>query len=362
MIRLSKPIIGKEEKKAVAEVLESGMLVQGKKVEQLENEFSRIIGTRHAVATSNGTTALYLALLAAGIGEGDEVITTPFSFIATTNAILFAKAKPVFVDIDMATFNIDADKIEEKITKKTKAILPVHLYGLPCNMEKIMKIAKKNNLLVIEDACQAHGAEFFGRKAGSFGIGCFSLYATKNIMAGEGGILTTDSDKIDENARMLRNHGSKKRYYHELIGFNFRLTDINAAIGLAQLNKLEEFTSKRIENAEVLSSLINHKGIVTPIVPKGHKHVFHQYTIRVTTEYPLTRDELISHLNKNGIDSAVFYPLPIYKQQAYKGMFDNVKLKNVEQVCEEVISLPVHPMLQKAELKQIADAINNPKK
>jgi perosamine synthetase len=253
MIPISKPIIGDAEKKAVLEVLESGMLAQGPRVARLEENFAAMCGVKHAVATTSGTTALHVALLANGIQPGDEVITTPFTFIASVNSILFTGAKPVLVDIDPETFNIDVNKIEAAITPKTKAIMPVHLYGYVCDMVSIMAIAEKYHLAVIEDACQAVGAMFQDKKAGSFGTGVFSLYATKNIMSGEGGIITTNHDDIAEQCRMIRNHGMKRRYYHDMLGYNFRMSDLHAAIGLAQLERLDEFTKKRSVNADYLN-------------------------------------------------------------------------------------------------------------
>ena len=233
MISIAKPVIGEEEKKAVLEVLDSGILAQGPRVAAFEKAFAEACGVKHAVATTSGTTALYLALLANGIGAGDEVITSPFTFIASANSVLYVGAKPVFVDIDPRTFNMDASQIEAVITPKTKAILPIDLYGLCADMGAIMDIAKKHNLLVIEDACQAHTAKFNGKCAGSFGTGAFSLYPTKNMTSAEGGMLTTDDDAVAEEARVLRNHGMRRRYYHDELGYNLRMTDVHAAIGLA---------------------------------------------------------------------------------------------------------------------------------
>ncbi len=237
-VNIAQPQIGKEEIKAVTEVLKSGMLAQGPKVAEFEEKFAKFIGVKCAIATTSGTTALHVALLSAGIGPGDEVITTPLTFIATANAILYTGARPVFVDIDEATYNINPDLIEKVITEKTKAIMPVHLYGQSANMTKIMAVARKHKLTVIEDACQAHGARWKEKKVGSFGIGAFSFYPTKNMTTGEGGMITTDSKEIYEKACLIRAHGSKVKYYHDILGYNFRLTDIGAAIGIEQLKKL----------------------------------------------------------------------------------------------------------------------------
>jgi len=241
MISMAKPVIGEEEKQAVLEVLDSGFLAQGPRVKAFEEAFAEMTGVKYAIATSSGTTALHLALLAHGIGEDDEIITSPFTFIASANCALFVGAKPVFVDVDERTFNIDASLIEAAVTEKTRAILPVYLYGLCCDMDAIMKIAEKHNLVVIEDACQAHAAEFGGKRAGSFGTGTFSFYPTKNITSAEGGMITTDDEAINETCRVIRNHGMRRRYYHDQLGYNLRMTDLHAAVGGAQLGKLEKF-------------------------------------------------------------------------------------------------------------------------
>ena len=279
MINMARPVIGEEEKKAVLEVLDSGILAQGPRVAAFEEGFAKMCGVKYALATSSGTTALHLALLAHGIGEGDEVITSPFTFIASANSVLYAGGTPVFVDIDPRTFNMDVAKIEAAITPKTKAILPVHLYGLTCDMDAIMAIADKHHLTVIEDACQSHAAEFKGKRAGSFGTGTFSLYPTKNMTSAEGGMITTDDDAIAEKCKVLRNHGMRRRYYHDELGYNFRMTDVHAAIGNAQLGKLDILNARRAQNADFYNA--NLKGVTTPFVPEGYKHVYHQYTIRV---------------------------------------------------------------------------------
>ncbi len=254
MINMAKPIIGDEEKKAVLEVLDSGILAQGPRVAAFEEGFAKLCGVRHAIATSSGTTALHLAMLAHGIGDGDEVITSPFTFIASANSVLYAGGTPVFVDIDPHTFNMDVSKIESAITPHTKAILPVHLYGLTCDMDAIMAVARKHNLVVIEDACQSHAAEFKGKRAGSFGTGTFSLYPTKNMTSAEGGMITTDDDAIAEKCKVIRNHGMRRRYYHDELGYNFRMTDVHAAIGNAQLAKLNTHNAKRAQNAAFYDS------------------------------------------------------------------------------------------------------------
>jgi dTDP-4-amino-4,6-dideoxygalactose transaminase len=354
MIYMAKPQIGDEEKQAVMEVLDSGMIAQGPRVKAFEEAFAGMCGVKHAIATSSGTTALHVALLANGIGPGDEVITSAFTFIASSNSVLFTGARPVFVDIDPCTFNLNPDLIEAAVTPKTKAILPVHLYGLACDMDPIMRIAEKHGLAVIEDACQSHGAEYKGKKVGSFVTGTFSLYPTKNITSGEGGMITTNDSVIDEKCRVIRQHGMRRRYYHDELGFNFRMTDIHAAIGLAQLKKLETFNAKRRENAKFLSE--NLKGVVVPHIPEGQSHVFHQYTIRVSGG---KRDALRTHLQERGVGSEVYYPVPIHQQSFYiadLGYKDD--LPETESAALEVLSLPVHAGLSAADLEMIVAAVN----
>ncbi len=359
MIPIAKPLIGEEEKRAVLEVLSSGALAQGTKVKQFEENFAGYVGTKYAIATSSGTTALHAALLAAGIEKGDEVITTPFSFIATANAILYCGAKPVFADIDPKTFNIDAEKIEEKITKRTKAFLVVHLYGQSCSIDAIKEICEDHDLKLIEDACQAHGAEYRGRKVGSFGdCAVFSFYSTKNMTTGEGGMITTDDARIAEKARLLREHGSKLRY-HDVLGYNYRMTDIAAAIGIEQLKKLDAMNHKRISNAKLLTRGIEKiTGLETPYISPHAKHVFHQYTIRVREEYGISRDALVERLNKNGIGTLVYYPLPIHKQKLYKKLGYRDKLPMAEEAAKEVLSLPVHAGVSETEIRHIVASLS----
>ncbi len=354
MIPISKPYIGEAEKQAVMEVLDSGMLAQGPRTAKFEERFAQVCGVKHAIATTSGTTALHIALLANEIGTGDEVITTPFTFIASANSILFAGAKPVFVDIDENTFNIDPALIEKAITPRTKAIMPVHLYGYVCDMDALQAIADKHHLKIIEDACQAVGATYGKKTAGSFGTGCFSLYATKNVMSGEGGMITTNDDALAEKCRMLRNHGMKRRYYHDMLGFNFRMTDLCAAIGLAQLDRLEDFTARRRANAAYLNSKI--ESVITPKVKEHYGHVWHQYTIRI--DEGRDRDVAVAQLNADGIGTGIFYPVPAHQQEYMREIVDDVRLPVAEKLAKEVISLPVHPHLSQADLDSIVTAVN----
>lgn len=355
MIPIAKPLISEEELKAVESVLNSGVIAQGPMVKEFEERFAEYIRVEEAIAVNSGTAALHTALLANDIGKGDEVITTPFTFIATANSILFTGAKPVFVDIEEDTFNIDVENIKEEITPKTKALLPVHLYGQPADIEAIMEIAQDYDLKVIEDSCQAHGAEFRGKKVGSFATGCFSFYPTKNITTGEGGMITTDDREIAERARILRDHGSKKRYCHEILGYNYRMTDINAAIGLAQLRKLNRFNEKRIENAKYLTEKLDGiDGVVPPKVKENRRHVFNQYTIRVEE-----RDKVIEILGKNGIGTGIYYPVPIHRQELYRNLGYDTNLPISEEIAKEVVSLPVHPSVTKENLDYIADILKD---
>lgn len=358
MIPIAKPLIGKEEINNVISVMESGIIAEGPKVKEFEDAFARYIGVRYAIAVNSGTAALLVALQSKGIGKDDEVITTPFTFIATANSILYTGATPVFADVEEDTFNIDPESIKNKITKKTRAIIPVDLYGHPASMREIMGIARDNGLAVIEDACQAHGAIYDGKKAGSFDVGCFSFYPTKNMTTSEGGMITTNDLEFYERARMIRSHGARTKYYHELLGFNLRMTDISAAIGIAQLKKIDEYNEKRIANAKRLNEgLKGIKGIITPSVKPFCKHVFHQYTIRVTDEFRTTRDEVIRKLSDAGIGTSIYYPLPIHQQPFYKELGYNESLPVSEKLCKEVVSLPIHPSVTFEDIDFIADTI-----
>jgi len=284
------------------------------------------------------------------------VITTPFTFIATANAILYVGAKPVFADIDALTYNINPAMVEMAITERTRAILPVHLYGLPANMVEINRIARKNDLLVIEDACQAHGAMIDGKKVGSFGdAGCFSFYPTKNMTTGEGGMITTNRDDVAEAARILRNHGMRQRYWHETFGYNFRMTDIAAAIGLVQLGRLDEFNRARQANAAFLTARLERvRGIRPPYVPVGYRHVFHQYTVWLNEG--VDRDALRERLHEAGFGSEVYYPVPVH-QQSYFAESWGVRLPVAEEASRRVLSLPIHPSVEEGDLERMAKVL-----
>jgi perosamine synthetase len=345
-------LIGEEEKKAVIAVLESGQLSQGPRVQEFEEKFAALCGVKYAIATSSGTTALLTALLAHGIGLGAEVITTAFTFISSANSVLFTGARPVFVDIDESSYNIDPALIEHKITSRTKAIMPVHLYGNPCDMEDIMEIAERYELIVIEDACQAHGASIGRKKVGSYGTGCFSFYPTKNMTTAEGGMITTDDDEVAERARLIRHHGQSQLYYHEVPGYNFRMTELQAALGLVQLEKLAGWTLRRIENAAYLTRRLGN--VVTPQVKEGYVHVYHQYTIRVKGD----RDDAVRKLTDRGVGVRVYYPWPVHQQPLYRQLGFKDSLPVSERTSQEVLSIPVHPALTQEELDKIASEVS----
>ncbi|MEE3324673.1 DegT/DnrJ/EryC1/StrS family aminotransferase [Methanosphaera sp.] len=355
MINIAKPIISDEEIEAVTEVLKSGMLAQGPKVDEFEKKFAEYSEAKYGIATSSGTTALHTALVAAGVERGDEVITTPFTFAATSNSILYSDATPVYADIDPKTFNLNPEKIEEKITDKTKAIVPVHLYGQPADMDPILEIAEKHDLKVIEDAAQAHGSTYKGKKIGSIGdLGCFSFYPTKNMTTGEGGMVTTNDDDLAEKSAMIRAHGESKRYEQSLLGYNYRMTDIAASIGIVQLKSIDKFNEKRNENAKYLSEgLSDVEGITTPCVDSNVTHVFHQYTIRVSKD----RDEFKQFLTDNEIGTGVHYPIVLYKQPYYQNLGITGNCPEAELAANQVISLPVHPSLTTEELDTIIETV-----
>lgn len=357
MIPLSRPQLGAAEKRAVLEVLESGMLVQGPRTHALEEAFSAAIGVRHAVATSSGTTALHLALLAAGVGPGDEVITSSFSFVAPANAIVYTGATPVFADIEPHTFNLDPVAVERAVTARTKALLVVHLYGRPCDMTALCAVAARHGLRVIEDCAQAIGARWQGRSVGSFGLGAFSLYATKNVTSGEGGMLTTDDEPAAELTRRLRQHGARQRHHHELLGFNYRMTDLHAAIGLVQIGRLTEFTRARQANARFFDRHLTSV-VVPPPAPADSEHVYHQYTVRLAGASAAERDAAIVRLAAAGVEAGAYYPVPAHRQAhlVERGL-GAVDLPETERAAREVLALPVHPALTDADRETIVRAV-----
>jgi len=352
MIPIARPQMGEEEKSRVWEAMASGSLAQGPRVREFEEAFAAFVGTEHAVATSSGTTALHLALLGQGIGPGDEVITVPFTFIASANAILYTGATPVFVDIDERDFTIDVGQIDAAVTSRTKAILPVSLYGQPADMPAIAEIADRHGLAVIEDACQAHGAAIGERKSGTWGAGTFSFYPTKNMTTGEGGMLTTDDGSLADRVRLLREHGMQVRYHHDIIGYNFRMTDIAAAIGLAQLPKLAGYNDRRRAIAARYDREL--RGVATPQVRDGVTHVYHQYTIRVHQ-----RDAFADRLRERGVGSAIYYPIPVHRQKPFLALgLGGGSYPVSDRLTDEVLSIPVHPSLTDDEVAEVIAAVN----
>ena len=351
MIPAAQPIIGDDERQAVDRVLQSGMLAQGPEVKAFEDEFSEIVDKRHCIAVNSGTSALHMAFVAAGIRQGDEVIVPSFSFAATANAVRLAGATPVFADIEQDYFNLSPGAVEAAITPRTRAIMPVHLYGHPAAMTELTAICQRHNLLLFEDAAQAHAASLNGVPVGAFGVaGSFSFYPTKNMTSGEGGMVTTGCDHIARQLRLLRNQGMERRYENEVIGFNTRMTDIHAAIGRVQLKKLAGWTKQRQDNAQFLSN--NISGVVTPPTASGAIHVFHQYTIRVVDQ---DRDKFAEELVNRGVGCGVYYPTPIHRLPSFGLTID---LPVTEQVALQCLSLPVHPSLSKKDLETIVETVN----
>ena len=358
MIAMAKPCLGVEEKEAVSKVIDSGMIAHGTVVEEFNREFSAYMGVRHGIATSNGTTALEVALRALGIGPGDKVLTTPYSFIASTNSIIYTGATPVFADIDPETFNIAADKVEDKLKKNPdiRALQIVHLFGQPCDMDAIMTLVKKYNLLLVEDCAQAHNAAFGNKKVGTFGnAAAFSFYPTKNMTTGEGGMVITNDDKVAERCSLLVSHGMKVRYYHDIIGYNYRMTNVAAAIGLCQLKKLEGFNNSRNKNADFYNKNINNQYVQTPHKLDGIYHCYHQYTIRIKNG---RRDDFTKYLGSNNIGFGVFYPISIPEQKCYEGMNMENDFPATDKTKLEVVSLPVHPLLTEEEVATVVKVIN----
>jgi len=360
MIPITSVRVGPEEERLVLEVLRSGQLAQGAYVERFEQRFAELHGVKHAIAVNNGTTALVVAMESLGIKPGDEVITSPFTFVATLNAILEVGASARFADIG-ADFNVDAGCVGELVNERTAAIMPVHLYGYMADMHALGNVASQHGVELIEDAAQAIGATYNGRAAGAFGLGCFSLYATKNVSTGEGGVVTTNDDAVADRIRVLRNQGMRQRYQYELVGHNYRLTNVAAAIGLPQLDRISATNSKRAENADVLrAGLSGVAGLVLPSVPAdGRTHVYHQFTVRITADATLTRNEFVERVNAAGVGSGVYYPRVVFDYDCYRNdprvLVNGVP--NALRAASEVVSLPVHPHLTEEQLDTIVTVV-----
>ncbi len=359
-VPIARPIFGEEELEALRRVLESGVVAHGPEVEEFEREFAEYVGVEHAVAVANGTAALDLVLKAYRLGPGDEVITTPFTFIATANAVLFQGARPVFADVDPRTYNLDPERVAELVTPRTRAIIAVHLFGQPADMRALREIAEDHRLILIEDAAQAHGAEFMGRRVGGLGdAAIFSFYATKNMTTGEGGMVTTNDRAVAERVRLLRDHGQAGKYLHVELGYNLRMTSLQAAIGRVQLRKLDSFNEARRRNARRLTEALSGvKGITPPYEDPRAKHVYHQYVVRVEDEFPLSRDDLRSFLQSRGVETAVHYPMPIFAQPLYRRLgYPQDSCPNAVEASRRVLSLPVHPALSGEDLDYIVECI-----
>ncbi|MDV7348163.1 DegT/DnrJ/EryC1/StrS family aminotransferase [Halorubrum distributum] len=354
MINIADPSFDEAEKAAVTDVLDSGMIADGEIVRSFESEFADYCNVSHGIATSNGTSALHAALEALGIGDGDTVLTTPFSFVATANSIQFTGADPVFADIDPETYNLDpeaAARVAREVD--VDAIMTVHLYGLASDLDPLIDLADDLDIPLIEDAAQAHGASYNGRQVGSIGdIACFSFYPTKNMTTGEGGMITTNRDDLTNRVRRYINHGRTGKYEHAEIGHNYRMTNIEASIGREQLAKLPNYISERCANASRLNSGLSEASVVTPTTPTGCDHVYHQYTIRAPD-----RDGLNEHLEQNGINASVYYPRCIHEQPAYGDI--TFQGTHAEVAAETVLSLPVHPGLSKSDVDYIIKTVKN---
>lgn len=357
MIPIANPDLGTPEAERVSEVIHSGMVADGEHVRAFEDAFSEFCNAEYGVATSNGTTALHSGLKALGIGHGDRVVTTPFSFVASANAIRLTGAKPVFADIDPQTYNLDPESVADVVAQRdVDAILAVHLYGLPSDLSTLCKIADEHDLALIEDCAQAHGATYDGQPVGSVGdIGCFSFYPTKNMTTGEGGMVVTDRQDVAEAAQSYGNHGRPPDggYEHVRLGNNFRMTNIAAAIGEEQLKKLPEFLADRRANAQRFDTEIDNDSVTLPSVPEKREHAYHQYTIRTDT-----RDAFLEYLHEHGVGAKIYYPKCIHQQPAYDAEIYESDCPVAEQIADEVVSIPVHPQLSEEDLSMIIDTVN----
>ena len=364
MIPVCVPLLGEKELEYVADCIKTNWISsKGKYVEEFEDRFARYCGCKYGITTTSGTTALHLALASIGVGKGDEVIIPAFTMIATAFAVVYCGAKPVLVDSEPETWNMNVDQIEEKITKRTKAIIPVHIYGHPCDMDPIMEIAEEYGLYVIEDAAEAHGAEYRGKKTGGIGdIGCFSFYANKIITTGEGGMIVTNDEKIAERAKYLRNlcfPKERRIYLHSEVGYNYRMTNVQAAIGLAQLERIDELVEMRRKNAYLYNKFLKDvEGIRLPLEKEWAKNVYWMYSILIEDEFGMSRDKLMRELGKRGIETRPFF-IPMHKQPVFRkmGLFEGEKYRIAEQLSEKGLHLPSSPGLKKEEIKYICETI-----
>ncbi|MFC1846259.1 DegT/DnrJ/EryC1/StrS family aminotransferase [Chloroflexota bacterium] len=358
-IPIAKVELTDAEIQSVVKVLKSGVLSQGPLTKEFEKAFANKMGAKHAIAVSSGTAALHIAYLSV-LEEGDEVLVPSFSHISTASMVCFSRCKPVFCDISPDTYSINIDDAKKRITNKTKAIAPVHIFGNACDIDGIMDFAKDHSLLSIWDASQAHGTMYKGKDIGSFDdIVCYSFYATKNIFTGEGGMITTNNEEVANKCRLLRSHWQTSKYLHPGIGLNYRMSEVEAAIGLEQLKKLDQLVQLRRKNAAYLTSELSEiDGIVLPFVNVNVKHSYHQYAILLDLKrLSSTRDEFTEALKKLGIGTGIHYPRPLHKQPAFESIVGNMSLPVSEDVCNRIISLPVYPQLNNDDLVRIVKAI-----
>jgi perosamine synthetase len=354
--------LGPEIEAKVLQVIRSGSIAQGPVVAELERHFTDLTGARHAVAVNNGTTALVLALQALGLKPGDEVVTSAFTFVATVNAILECGASVRFADIEPDDFCIAPAAVEAELTDRVRAVMPVHLYGQAADAVGFEKLALSAGVHLVEDAAQAVGATIDGRGVGSFGTGCFSLYATKNVTSAEGGIVTTNDDDLADRMRVLRNQGMRARYQYEVAGHNYRLTDLAAAVAVPQMEVLAATTARRSANAAMLTEgLSSIDGLVVPTIVAGRTHVWHQYTVRITPEAKCDREQFMTALHDNGIGSGIYYPKACYDYDCYRShpLVDWKPLPETERAAREVLSLPVHPNLRAGDLDRIVSVVRS---
>ena len=362
MIPINLPEIGEEEVEAVVKVMRNGPLTNalgaGPKVTQFEKKFAEFAGVKHAVAMNTGTAALHSAIVAAGVKKGDEVILPSFTFVATAEAVVMAGGKPIFVDIDSETYHLSLDEIEKNVTKKTKAILPVDLYGLSVDIKPLRKIAAKYDSAIVEDAAQAHGATYEGRPAGVFAdAACWSFYASKNMTTGEGGVVTTDSDEIAETLRFIRTHGEKAKYASIMLGYNYRMSEIQAAIGLVQLEKLPAFVAKRRENAKRLTNLLAASDkLKLPEESEERQHSWYLYTVRLQNGTENERNNIVEELRRKDIGAETYYINPVHLMPYYRS-FGKCRLPETEKAAKQVFSLPVHPSVTEAQVDYIGKTL-----
>ncbi|MBY6687707.1 DegT/DnrJ/EryC1/StrS family aminotransferase [Rhodococcus sp. BP-149] len=362
MIAISSVEFGEDVEREVLDTLRSGIVAQGPKVQKLEEAFAELIGARHAVAVNNGTTALVAALQVQDLEPGDEVLTSPFTFVATVNAILEAGATVRFADISAADFTLDGAVVEERISDRTKVLLPVHLYGQSADMSSLTTIAQRRGLGIVEDAAQAHGATFDGQGVGTFGLGCFSFYATKNLTTGEGGMVTTNDDAVADRLRVLRNQGMRARYQYEMVGHNYRMTDLQASLALPQIPRYSRQVDQRRRNAEMLTTgLKDVVGLTLPAQLPGREHVWHQYTLLVDEAASIDRSELSSRLQESGVGSGIYYPRTAYDYDCYREhprvMIEPTPVAT--SVAERCLSIPVHAALSVDDVDVVVGAVRS---